>query len=187
MTRGLLAMTFFYSLKIAKFLRVKPLLIENNIIPRYHARIHLLHTPYENGGIMTDAYAVAAILQEMERAQSAITWKVTNGGGYVASLLRGGQRVSFHLYQAQDRTGTYAFLDLATESYGTVTLIERLYHGFLERRDESSEKYKLEELMKRLYAAVSRQCAERKRREEETIEERKQAIYQILFFGNPPQ
>lgn len=127
---------------------------------------------------LTDIFVTQYLLQGSEAAVDTIGWRELESGGYEASV----NGVTVQIDQCHDRAGAYVCLTVHSE-VEKVFITEPRSNSIIGRKYKSDDDRTLAELVRKLHKVVEAQCAERRRRSEQRMDEIKQEIFHRLVFG----
>jgi hypothetical protein len=125
---------------------------------------------------ISDNYVVQYLLQETQASSESILWTEKESQGYVANF-RG---IQLDLDSIPSRAGSRLFLSISCVAE-RIQIHEPLNRGIFAPRYESEDERRLVGLLKELTAAISAQCAARRKRSAEKTEVIRQSIYGRLI------
>ena len=130
-----------------------------------------------------DLYIIQCLLQETEKSDTKVFWQRPERGSYWVNFNEDKSRVRVEVSMVQARPSRVV-AKFSSPGLGEVQIVEPIKNIFsLMTKYDTPEDEELAETIKRLLGAVSRQHAQREIKDEETTEERKQAIFRRLIGG----
>lgn len=128
---------------------------------------------------ISELYVVQHLMQETLNRQQCLVWKEKESEGY-STIVNG---VSVDLFQISSRLGSRLFL-LLSEGFEQVPIAEPLRTGFVRPRYPTQEHEQLAHAIRKLAAAVARQCENRRTSAIEAQDAIRESIFRRLLFAD---
>ena len=127
---------------------------------------------------LTDIFVTQYLLQGSQASVDTICWRELESGGYETAI----NHVTVQIDQCHDRAGAYVCLTVVSGPE-KVFIAEPRSTSIIGRKYKNEDDRTLAELVRKLHKVVEAQCAERRRRSADRVEEIKQEIFHRLVFG----
>jgi hypothetical protein len=126
----------------------------------------------------TDLLVLRYLLQATESAMNPVEWREQEDSGFLAEI----NEVRVELREVHSKSGGRLFLTLSHHG-GQVHIAEPISTTFFGRGYKDAKDQETADSLQLLARLIARQCAYRRRKADEHVEECRQAIYRRLVFG----